>query len=389
MKTISDYIKEGWVAILKTGTHTDRKRRTHQFDEDRLQQIENNYKSQVNFSLAPLTVTHDSGGIIDLGKIEKVKKVGQYLFAKPKKVATEMIKALKRAGCKFISSSLNPDNTLNHVALVPNPAVPGLGEFPEAAMNFSQPEDSIELLIEFSALEGEFREELLAEWASSLRPKLEYIDDLGDTNQENIKDKDDQKEEKIMFTKKKKPDDDQPKEQEIETADDSPGENDEKEKIDFAAALEQANKRVEKAEQKADALATEVNNMKKESQEKEVAEFCNSLKPGAILPKFRLGVEKLLNLLTGEEETYDFSTAGDSGAAAKQTAYDFAKEFLSSLSPQIPLDPLKLKGTAGDDDEIEFADADDEEIELHRKAKAIMEEDKCAYEEALEKAGRR
>jgi hypothetical protein len=191
-----------------------------------------------------------------------------------------------------------------------------------------------------------------------------------------------------MFGKKKKPDEDKP-EVKDPAAVESPGENEKnEEKVDFAAAVAEANKRAEQAEQKANALAAKVNKMEQESQEKTVADFCNSLKPGAILPKFMPGVKRLLNLLAGEEETYDFSTAA--APRPKQTLYDFTKDFLASLSPQIPLDPLKkTKGDPGDDDEFEFADADDEDIELNRKAKAIMKEEKCTYEEALKKAERR
>jgi hypothetical protein len=360
MKKISDYINDGWVKILRTGTWTDHRKRKHKFDENRLQEIENNYKSQVNFSLAPLTPTHDFQGLTDLGKIEKIKKVDQYLLAKPKKVAAEIMKILKRVGCKFISSSLNPDNTLNHVALVPNPAIKGLGEFPEAAMNFSQPEDSIELLIEFSALEEESEE-------------------THDPNHEDLKI--DQKEENNMFgkEKKKKPDEEQPQEQDIKTADDSTGEKNEsgEDNSDFSVAMAAA----EKAKNEAAELKKKLAAMEQKQKETEVAEFCKSLKPGVILPKHQKGLEKLLVLLSEAEDTYDFSADGKGEA---ETPYEFARSFLSSLESQIPLDPLKVKGTIPDDDEIEFsANVDDEDLEQHKKALAIMKEKECTYEEAL------
>jgi hypothetical protein len=127
--------------------------------------------------------------------------------------------------------------------------------------------------------------------------------------------------------------------------------------------------------------------MEKQSTQKQVADFCDSLKPGVIIPKFKPGVERLLNVLAGMEGTYDFSA---DGKGEKETSYEFAKSFFTSLESQIPLDPLKkAKSDTSDDDEIEFSDADDEDIELHRKAKAIMKEDKCKYEEALLKAERR
>jgi hypothetical protein len=199
---ISDYIKDGWVKILRTGRFTDRRKREHQFDEDRLQRIADNYKKPLDFSLAAITATHDAKPTTpNMGKIEKLKRVGQFLLAKPVNVVKDTVKVLKDIGYKFVSTSLNPNDTLNHLALVPNPAVSGLDEFPEAALNFSQPEDSIELLIEFSALEEEENEET-----------------QDSKNQEKLKNID-QKEETIMFRKekKKKPDEEQPKEQDIET----------------------------------------------------------------------------------------------------------------------------------------------------------------------------
>ncbi len=362
MRTIADYIKDGWVKILRTGKWTDRKKREHQFDEERLQRIADNYKEPLDFSLAPITATHDAKPTTPkLGKIEKLEKVGEFLLAKPAKVAKDMIQVLKDIGYRFVSTSLNPNDTINHLALVPNPAVAGLGEFPEAAMNFSQPEDSIELLIEFSALEEDEKEPI----------QNKEIDD---------------KEENIMFgkTKKKKPDDGQPQVENTGTAEVSPGNENEKEsgdeKADFAAVAAAA----ENAKKEAAELKKKIAAMEQKQKETEVAEFCKSLKPGVIIPKYRPGLEKFLTLLATEEETFDFSTAGDSGAAEKQTVYEFAKEFLESLTPQIPLDPLKkAKGNTEDDDEIEFADADDDDLQLHRQVKAVMKEKGIPYEKAL------
>ena len=206
--------------ILRTGTWTDRKKRQHRFDENRLQQIANNYKQPLDFSIAPIIATHDAKPTTPkLGKIESLKRVGLFLLAKPVNVRKDMVQVLKDIGYQYVSTSLNPNDTINHLALVPNPAVSGLGEFPEAALNFSQPgeeTDTIELLIEFSALEQEESEE------TETKEKNQQIN---------------QKEEQHMFQKKKKPDDDQQQVQDA-AAVDSPGEKDENEKqIDFSAAL--------------------------------------------------------------------------------------------------------------------------------------------------------
>lgn len=407
-ESISEYIKNGWVKILRTGRFTDRRKRQHQFDEDRLQRIADNYKKPLDFSLAAITATHDSLPTTpNLGKIEKLKRVGEFLLAKPVNVVKDMVKVLKDIGYGYVSTSLNPNDTINHLALVPNPAVSGLDEFPEAALNFSQPGDSIELIIEFSALEEEESKEpkdQLKMWISALlnekvvkplakqfkfseTPELIFEETQDSKNQEELKNIDDQKEENIMFTKKKKkPDEDKPQEQDIETADDSPGEEKQNgdEKIDFAAALAAA----ENAKKEALELKKKLAAMEQKQTEAEVAEFCKSLKPGVILPKHQKGLEKLLTLLAESGDTFDFSA---DGKGEEETPYDFAKSFLSSLEQQIPLDPLKkIKGDPGDDDEMEFSDdVNEEDIELNRKAKAIMKEDKCNYEEALEKAERR
>lgn len=398
--SIIDYIKDGWVKILRTGTWTDRRKREHHFDENRLQRIADNYTTPLDFSIAPITATHDAKPTTPkLGKIESLKRIGEFLLAKPVNVAKDMVTMLKDIGYKFVSTSLNPNDTLNHLAIVPNPAVAGLGEFNEAALNFSQGEDTIELCIEFSALEEEESEkpkekDQLKMWISAfLNEKVvkpiarqynfstppELIIDDEPTNQKN--EEIDEKEEQHMFQRKKKPDEEKPQAQDT-AAVESPGEKDENENIDFAAELATATAKADAATKKANELQARLEQMELQSQEKEVADFCDSLKPGAVLPKFMPGVKRLLNLLAGEEETFDFST---DGKGEKETCYEFAKAFLSSLESQIPLDPLKkTKGDTGEDDEIEFADADDEELELHRKVKAVMKEKGIGYEQALD-----
>ena len=186
-----------------------------------------------------------------------------------------------------------------------------------------------------------------------------------------------------MFEKtKKKPEENKPQTQEAAAVETSgqKDENENEKNIDLSAELATATAKAEAATQKANELQTKLEQMELQSREKEVAEFCNSLKPGAVLPKFIPGMKRLLNLLAPEEETFDFST---DGKGEKETCYDFAKAFLSSLEPQIPLDPLKTKKADGEDDEIEFADADEEDLELNRKVKAVMKEKGISYEQAL------
>jgi len=353
MKDIQKYLNEGWFPILCTGTHTDRRNKQHSFDSERLNDIVKKYdKRAIDFSLAPLQATHDTNpGTPNLGKIEKLKVIGNFLLAKPAKVMKEAIKVLKDLGYRYISSSLSHDNTLNHVALVQKAAVGGLGEFPEASLNFSQSEDASIFMIEFS-IDGQIEND----------PDFE----------EEIQNKT-QPEKEVKMSDEKTPGEEKP-DKELDTEKPGIKEESKKEPADFSAAL-----------QKISTLEGKLSEMEKEKQQKEAAEFCASLEPGVITPVMLPRLKGLLFKLGNIEEKIEFS--GPDGKDVTESPAESFKTFLKSLKPQIPLEPLNpFKGSV---DGLEFsADVPDDDLDLDKRATAIQTNEKISYAEALKKARR-
>ncbi len=140
-------MKEKFFAILRTGTFKDNSGKEHTFTEKDLDTIAEKYNSGKDE--APIVVGHPKTNSPAFGWVEKLKRVGDKLFAIPKQLNEDFVEAVKKGAYKKISVSLYPDKKLRHVGFLGGaaPAVKGL-----PAVEFSEEEaDSFEYEgVEFS-----------------------------------------------------------------------------------------------------------------------------------------------------------------------------------------------------------------------------------------------
>jgi hypothetical protein len=115
-----------WFAIFKTGKHTDSSGNTREWTEEDLDKIVNSYDPSKHE--APIVIGHPKTNAPAFGWIEKLKRVGDTLYALPKQLAQEFVEMVNRGLFKKRSISLYPDGTLRHVGFLgaTPPAVKGL-----------------------------------------------------------------------------------------------------------------------------------------------------------------------------------------------------------------------------------------------------------------------
>lgn len=115
-----------WFAIFKTGKHTDSAGNTREWTEADLDVIVAKYDPQKHE--APIVIGHPASNAPAFGWIEKLKRVGDTLYAYPKQLAQEFVEMVNKGLFKKRSISLYPDGTLRHVGFLgaQPPAVKGL-----------------------------------------------------------------------------------------------------------------------------------------------------------------------------------------------------------------------------------------------------------------------
>lgn len=118
--------------ILRTGKFKDSNGKEHNFTEDDLDKIVSSYSEE-----APIVVGHPKTNSPAFGWVEKLKRVGDKLFALPKQLNADFKEAVNNGSFKKVSVSLYPDLKLRHVGFLgaAAPAVKGLSpvEFAEEA----------------------------------------------------------------------------------------------------------------------------------------------------------------------------------------------------------------------------------------------------------------
>jgi phage I-like protein len=399
--TLADYLKDGWFKFLRKGIFLDSKGRTWNFDEAKLTKIESinsNLEEPVSICLG-----HPKDNKPAKGAIDKIKKVGNFLLAKPKKIAKDFAEKLKSGEILFVSASMNPETfKLNHIGLVDDPAIKGLGQFPAAAYaNFSTSEDDeILLSFEFAQLDEvavdekiktigdafqKIREFLIEMFGMEKADKaiphhvIDFISEYSvlkdeSTNFENndISGEEPGKEEQQLSKDKKTPE-----KEPVQTPPEP--------SIDFSAKYEAEKDRADLAEKKAAELETKIAEDARKQREEKVIEFCaKQVTEGRLLPKEKEGMQTFLMQLD-PQDSIEFSAGTE-----KQTPVEFMQTFVSGLPKRVPLDPLPIGGKTMDDD-IEFSegDVDQEDLEDHKRAKAIQAEKKCTYAEALAEVRKR
>lgn len=115
-----------WFAIFKTGKHIDSASNEKEWTEADLDNIVNSYDPKKHE--APIVIGHPKTNAPAYGWVEKLKRVGDTLYALPKQLANEFVEMVNKGLFKKRSISLYPDGTLRHIGFLgaQPPAVKGL-----------------------------------------------------------------------------------------------------------------------------------------------------------------------------------------------------------------------------------------------------------------------
>ncbi len=117
-----------WFAIFKTGTHKDNSGNERQWTEADIDNIVKSYDPSNHE--APIVIGHPKENAPAFGWVEKLKRVGDTLYALPKQLQNDFAEMVKQGLFKKRSISLYPDGTLRHVGFLgaTPPAVKGLAD---------------------------------------------------------------------------------------------------------------------------------------------------------------------------------------------------------------------------------------------------------------------
>lgn len=137
-----------WFAIFKTGKHKDSAGNEKEWNESDLDKIVENYDPAKHE--APIVVGHPKSNAPAFGWVEKLKRVGDTLYALPKQLANEFVEMVNKGLFKKRSISLYPDGTLRHIGFLgaQPPAVKGLPDVEfndEDKLSIIETEDNIDL----------------------------------------------------------------------------------------------------------------------------------------------------------------------------------------------------------------------------------------------------
>lgn len=118
-----------WIAIFRTGTHTDSNGQTRTWTDADLDNIVSKYNPTKHE--APVVIGHPQNNAPAYGWVESLKREGETLFMKMKDVIPAFADMVRQKMFKKRSISLYTDGTLRHVGWLgaAPPAVKGLPDF--------------------------------------------------------------------------------------------------------------------------------------------------------------------------------------------------------------------------------------------------------------------
>lgn len=270
-----------WFAIFKTGKHTDSAGNTREWTEADLDKIVESYDPKKHE--APIVIGHPKTNAPAFGWIEKLKRVGDTLYALPKQLANEFVEMVNKGLFKKRSISLYPDGTLRHVGFLgaQPPAVKGLPD-----VEFKEDEN-------ISVIETEDNTDM-----------EENNDESHNTNTKDIKELETELEKykaqlKALSEKEKEF-------EELQTK--------------YAQLIVEKN-----------ILEKEIQKQKREAQLKEYNEIVDkAIEQGKLLPKMKENIVKIFEVLSATPE-YEFSEG------QKTQPVELIKEFIESMPKIIDL----------------------------------------------------
>ena len=171
------------IEVFKSGTHCDSKGRTHNYNDNTIEQIVNSYNSKISQDIsfmAPIVKGHPSDDMPAYGWVEYLVKKGKTILAKIKNIDPEFASELKTGKYKKVSVALYPDNMLKHIGFLgaAAPAVKGL-----KPVEFNQDCDDIYLNFDYenySEWKEETSNELINNKILQLEQKIKYYEEVLD-----------------------------------------------------------------------------------------------------------------------------------------------------------------------------------------------------------------
>lgn len=282
-----------WFAIFKTGKHTDSSGNEKQWTEKDLDKIVETYDPSKHE--APIVIGHPKSNAPAFGWVDKLKRVGDTLYALPKQLANEFVEMVNKGLFKKRSISLYPDGTLRHIGFLgaQPPAVKGLPD-----VEFKDDDQS-------ATIEGE---------------QFTDLEDAGDQKSDNEKIKELQKQIDIY---QKQLSDMLAKEREFEQL-----------QSKYAEIIVEKNR-----------LEAELNKQKRESEEKEFEEYLDkAISDGRLLPKMKEPITKIFRIISLTPE-FEFSEG------VKTQSTDVIKEFIEKMPKLIDFKEHKDQNSQASDNE--------------------------------------
>lgn len=282
-----------WFAIFKTGTHTDSSGNKKEWTEQDLDKIVSTYDPTKHES--PIVIGHPKANAPAFGWVDKLKRVGDTLYAMPKQLANEFVEMVKKGLFKKRSISLYPDGSLRHIGFLgaQPPAVKGLPD-----VEFKDDDQS-------ATIEGE---------------QFTDLDEADDKKSDNEKVKELQKQ---IDSYQKQLSDMTTKEREFEQL-----------QTKYAEIIVEKNR-----------LEAELIKQKRESEEKDFEEYLDkAISDGKLLPKMKEHFSKIYKVLSLTPE-YEFSEG------VKTQSVDVIKEFIESMPRLIDFTNSKSPSNKNQDKE--------------------------------------
>ncbi len=121
-----------WIPFFKTGLQKDSLGREKLWTAEDLDFAVNNYNALKPEQKRPIVVGHPGDNLPAMGFMDKVKRIGNTLYALPGNVSKTFLALLKQGKFPSRSISFNADGTINHFGFLPigiEPAVKDLGNF--------------------------------------------------------------------------------------------------------------------------------------------------------------------------------------------------------------------------------------------------------------------
>jgi len=343
-----------WVEIFEGGRQTDNAGRCKYYSDEELDRMVNSYNPQKDE--IPIVIGHPSyepqrkypeEGKPAFGWVENLKREGKKVLAKFKEVPEEFERVVRQGFWKKRSVSLRPDGTIKHVGFLgaSHPAVKGLSD-----IKFN--EEKNDLIYYFSENGGNDMAANVNLAEVDLKEK--EIQDLKNTLAGLI---------------------DQQKEKDKE--------------INELKTQAVSSEFAEKARQREEELANlkaEIEKMSKEKREKDYSDFCEQDLGDQLTPADRSFVIDLFDIChdTGD---YNFSEGGKKDAVEK--CKDFLKRNLKEhkLFSEVATKKRVASGnsTKKNSRYSNYNNVNQEQLELHEKAKEYAENNNVSYEVAVEK----